>query len=137
MFHYIYNATESESVSNSAVSYSSRPHRLLCPWNSPGKNTGGGSYSLLQVLFLTQGSWIAGRFFIIWATRETQWNTTWPLKNKFSICCNLDGLGGHYGKWNKLDRKTVCHLYVIQFHVTNKKKQNHIYRKQASGYWGK
>ena len=29
---------------------------LLCPWNSPGKNTGLGSHSLLQVIFLTQGS---------------------------------------------------------------------------------
>ena len=30
--------------------------RLLCPWNSPGKNTGVGSYSLLQGIFPTQGS---------------------------------------------------------------------------------
>ena len=28
----------------------------LCPWNSPGKNTGVGSHSLLQGIFLTQGS---------------------------------------------------------------------------------
>jgi len=28
----------------------------LCPWNSPGKNTGVGSRSLLQGIFLTQGS---------------------------------------------------------------------------------
>ena len=26
----------------------------LCPWNSPGKITGGGSHSLLQEIFLTQ-----------------------------------------------------------------------------------
>ena len=30
--------------------------RLLCPWNSPGKNTGVGSHFLLQGIFLTQGS---------------------------------------------------------------------------------
>ena len=29
--------------------------RILCPWNSPGKNTGVGSHSLLQDIFLTQG----------------------------------------------------------------------------------
>ena len=29
--------------------------RLLCPWNSLGKNTGVGSHSLLQRIFLTQG----------------------------------------------------------------------------------
>ena len=45
----------------SVVSDSSRPHglqptRLLCPWDFPGKNTGVGSHSLLQEIFLTQGS---------------------------------------------------------------------------------
>ena len=30
--------------------------KLLCPWNSPGKNTGVDSHSLLQEIFLTQGS---------------------------------------------------------------------------------
>ena len=29
--------------------------RLLCPWNSLGKNTGVGSHSCLQGTFLTQG----------------------------------------------------------------------------------
>ena len=28
---------------------------LLCPWDSPGKNTGVGCHSLLQGIFLTQG----------------------------------------------------------------------------------
>ena len=51
---------ESEGESCSAVSDSLRPHglgssRLLCPWNSPGKNTGVGSHSLLQGIFPTQG----------------------------------------------------------------------------------
>ena len=48
-------------VSPSAVSNSLRPHgvypaRLLCPWNSPGKNTGVGSHSLLQGIIPIQGS---------------------------------------------------------------------------------
>ena len=29
---------------------------LLCPWDSPGKNTGVGCHALLQGIFLTQGS---------------------------------------------------------------------------------
>ena len=33
----------------------SDPSRLLCPWNSPGKNTQVGSHSLLQSIFPTQG----------------------------------------------------------------------------------
>ena len=44
--------------------------RLLCPQNSPGKNTGVGCHSLLQGVFLTQVSRIGGRFFTIWANKE-------------------------------------------------------------------
>ena len=32
------------------------PTKLLCPWDSPGKNTGVGSHCFLQGIFLTQGS---------------------------------------------------------------------------------
>ena len=31
-----------------------QPARLLCPWGSPGKNTGVGCHSLLQCIFPTQ-----------------------------------------------------------------------------------
>ena len=49
-----------ENVSHLVVSNALQPHglqptRLLCPWNSPGKNTGLGSHSFLQGIFLTQG----------------------------------------------------------------------------------
>ena len=36
------------------MSDSLRPHELYSPWNSPGQNTGVGSLSLLQGIFLTQ-----------------------------------------------------------------------------------
>ena len=36
--------------------YGLEPAQLLCPWGSPGKNTGGGCHFLLQGLFPTQGS---------------------------------------------------------------------------------
>ena len=47
--------------SHSVVSDSLRPRglyptRLLCPWDSPGKNTGVGCHCLLQEIFLTQRS---------------------------------------------------------------------------------
>ena len=49
-----------EKWSHSVVSNFLRPHglypaRLLCPWNSPGKNTGVGCHFLLQGIFPTQG----------------------------------------------------------------------------------
>ena len=52
---------QSESVCHLVVLTLSWPHglepiRLLCPWNSPGRNTGVGCYSPLQGIFLTQGS---------------------------------------------------------------------------------
>ena len=36
--------------------YGLQPVRLLCPWESSGKNTGVGCHALLQGIFLTQGS---------------------------------------------------------------------------------
>ena len=46
----------SRSISGSVVTDSLRPHRVLCPWNSPGKNTIVGCHALFQVIFPTQGS---------------------------------------------------------------------------------
>ena len=48
-----YSTHECESVSHSVMSDSLRTHglypcRLLCPWNSPDKNTGFGCYSFLK-----------------------------------------------------------------------------------------
>ena len=45
-----------KNISRPVMSNSLQPARLLCPWNSPGKNTGVGSHSLLQEIFPTQGS---------------------------------------------------------------------------------
>ena len=57
------------NYADSSRPYGLQPARLLCLWDSPGKNTGVGSNSLLQGIFLTQGSnpvsCIAGRFFTI------------------------------------------------------------------------
>ena len=46
----------SEGESSSVMSNSLQPHGLPSPWNSPGRNTGVGGCSLLQEIFLTQGS---------------------------------------------------------------------------------
>ena len=44
-------------VSLPVVSDSLRSHGLYCPWDSPGQNTGVGSLSFLQRIFLTQKSY--------------------------------------------------------------------------------
>ena len=58
--------SESHSiVSDSLLPHELQPSRLLCPWNSPGKNTGVGSHSFLQGIFTTQG-WNPGLPFCTW-----------------------------------------------------------------------
>ena len=56
-----------------------QPARLLCPWDSPGNNTGVGCHALLQGIFLTQGSHprlLHSRRFL----------TTEPFDRPYSFC---------------------------------------------------
>ena len=67
------------AMSKSLQPYGLYPTRLLCPWDSPGKNTGVGCHALLQGIFPTQrsnpcllplmSSALAGGFF----TTSTIW----------------------------------------------------------------
>jgi len=75
----LFGTMKVKSISLSIMSDSLRPHglqsaRLLCPCDSPGKNTGVGRHSLLQGIFpiqgLNLGLLITGRFSTVWATRE-------------------------------------------------------------------
>ena len=53
-------------VPNSLQLHDLKPTRLLCPWNSPGKNTGVGCHFLSsQPRDQTRVSCIAGRFFTV------------------------------------------------------------------------
>ena len=86
--------TNSECVSCSVLSDSLWPHglwpaRLLCPRDSPGKNTGVVCHSLLQRSCWprdrTHLSCTAGRFFTSWATREA-------LQVLRTLCMEAQGL---------------------------------------------
>ena len=70
---------KSESVNHSVVSDSLRCHelwptKLLCPRNSPGKNTGVGCHSFLQGSSQPRGwTWVSSitvRFFNVWTTKN-------------------------------------------------------------------
>ena len=72
------SSKQSKYVSCSVMSDLLQPHglqpsRFLCPWNSPGKNTGVGCDFLLQGIFLTQGSNLGllhcRQILYHWATR--------------------------------------------------------------------
>ena len=67
--------------------------RLLCSWDSPGKNTGAGCHFLLQGIFLTQGrtyvSWVscfAGGFFTAKLLGKTHSLTCACVLSRFSHC---------------------------------------------------
>ena len=70
-----------------------QPAGLLCPWNSPGKNTEVGWRCLLQGLFLTQGlnplyltsPALAGGFFTTSATWEALLETYSSCTCKFLL----------------------------------------------------
>ena len=75
---------ESERESRPVVSNSLPPHGLYSPWNSPGQNTGVGSFSLLQGIFLTQES-------------------NWGLLNCRQILYQLSYQGSHLFLWARLN----------------------------------
>ena len=56
LFIYLSVCLVTSIVSDSLWTYGLEPIRLLCPWDSPGKNTGVGCHALFQGIFLTQGS---------------------------------------------------------------------------------
>ena len=53
--HITYNVRSHSVVSDCLRPHGLWPARVLCPWDSPGKNIGVGCHALLQEIFLTQG----------------------------------------------------------------------------------
>ena len=98
---------KSESESHSVVSDSLRPHGLYSPWNSPSQNTAGGSLSLLQGIFPTQGSnpglphcrWILYHLSHKGSARILEWvacpfsrGSSWPRNQTRSPALQADSL---------------------------------------------
>ena len=95
------------------------PARLLCPWGSPGKNTGVGCRGLLQGIFPTQelnpGLHTAGAFFTIWATREAPRGSNEPWSSWQQSCIPLWRLYRiiEYVSFLFLLLETSCILWLI------------------------
>ena len=75
-------------MSDSLQPHGLSPARLLCPWDSPGKNTEMGCHFLLQGVFPTQGSNLdlphAGSFFTV-ALLENISNVTVEYHSVFCL----------------------------------------------------
>ena len=113
-----------------------RPHglesvRLLCPWNSPGRNTGVGSHSLLQGIFQTQGSklglqhcrqilyylsclqpkgQIQPSWLILFVNKVllVQSHSHWFAYGLNALCCNNDVR--YLGQWPSVQFSSVAQL---------------------------
>ena len=66
------------------------PARLLCPWDSPGKNTGVGCHFLLQRIIPTQGSNLPLLCLLHWQVGSL------PLVSE-ACCLDSQGSGGRAG----------------------------------------
>ena len=100
-----FQSQKSESESCSVMSDSLRPHGLYSSWNSPGRNTGVGSLSLLQEIFPTQGSnpglphcrWILYQLSHMGSPRILEW-VSYPFsrgssqpRNRTGVSCIAGG----------------------------------------------
>ena len=75
-------------MSNSLWSQGLKPTSLLCPWNSPGKNTGVGWHSLLQGISPTQGLNTGPLHLLHWQMASlplTPPGRTWSLAKLMSL----------------------------------------------------
>ena len=62
-----------------------QPTRLLCPWDSPGKNTGMGCCVLLQGIFPTQASNPCLLHLTCMGRRVLYSNATWEAQNNAGV----------------------------------------------------
>ena len=76
------------SLSDSVWPYGPQPTRLLCPWNFPGKNTGGGCHFLLQVIF--------------------------PTRDRTRVSCISRGVPHHWATW-EAPLKDLCDKFFLEF----------------------
>ena len=98
--------------------------RLLCPWDSPGKNTGAGGHFLLQGIFPTPGPnpWLLSLLHWRWVLYHSH-----HLGSPLSVChsatetgCSLvicDSRGGPRGcdgEWDETEREVLCGSHYVR-----------------------
>ena len=109
-------------MSDSLRFYGLQPTWLLCPRDSPGKNTGMGCHAILQRIFLTQGSnlrfSLAGEFF----TTEPPGKPKLLNRNSNFQFEVLEGIQGYRTQNVAWDKKTYTLLYPK-------------WRMRKDGYW--
>ena len=107
-------------VSDSLWPHGLQPARLLCPWDSPGKNTGVGCHFLLQGIFTNQGSnprllqspALAGRFFTTGPPGRpcvhTQKENSW-----FALCKTVTESAERYECVDEIDKVWLVTVLLL------------------------
>ena len=122
------------SESHSVRSHFLWPQGLYSPWNSPGQNTGVGSCSLLQGIFLTQGSnpglphcrRILYQLSHKGSPKTLEW-VAYPFssgssqpRNRTRVSCTV---GRFFTNWATREAKSLVKCDYLIF-IKKKKKQN-------------
>ena len=122
-------------LSRPVMSSSLRPHglqptRLLCPWDSPGKNTAVGCHALLQGIFPTEGlnpgllhcRWILYQLSYEGRPRILEW-VAYPfsrgsshLRNWTRVSCIA---GGFFTNWAIRESPVTFPLFTCRIHTCN------------------
>ena len=118
-------------VSHSVLFDSLRPHgleptRLLCPWNSPGKNTGVGSHALLQGI-----SPIQGLNSGLLHCRQILYCLSYP-GNPLVVKCQLINYKCSGGE---AYRKSLPGWWLFQIGIINKFWSRWVEAYGSTGYW--
>ena len=86
-----------------------QPSRLLCVWDSPGKNTGVGCHALLQGIFLTSKWLLVSADFLIsssgWGGDEVCWILEPPWKARIKPWGALSQASNSRSRWEVGRRK--------------------------------
>ena len=78
-------------MSNCLWPYGLKSYRLLCLWDSPGKNAGVGCHVLLQGIFLTQGSSLHLLPLLHWQASSLPLAPSGYPTNLLSLCFRCPG----------------------------------------------
>ena len=117
-------------VSDSLWPFGLQSTRPLCPWDSPGKNTGVGCHALLQRIFPTQGlNWC---LLCLLHCRQILYH------NMFWTRSSQPGNLGSHKHWNKI--KYSCLFFFLTWHFWFKFLQTQVKRRRFSHVdynWGK
>ena len=88
------------------------PTRLLCPWDSPGKNTGVGCHALLQGIFPTQGSNPNLLHLLHWQAGFIPLSATWEAPSAVSTANSFQTENSHLksSRKNSLSENASWHF---------------------------